>query len=689
MAFVEAVSLERPLVLVIEDLHWSDRSTVDLVSMLAQRPEPARAMVVVTYRPAEAAALNHPFAQVLMTLRARHRCTDIRLEYLSRNDVRAYLQRRFEGSPVANDVARAVHARTDGNPLFMVTLVNLLLARGWLAEDGGVWRLTVAPATIEQETPDDLRQLIERQLQFLSPAERGLLEVASVIGVAFDTPVVGAALDITADEIEALCTHLCDSHAWLRRATSLGRPDGALSGRYAFMHALYRSTIYDGVPASRRAALHQRIGEWLETAHAGRTAEVSRELATHFEQGGDRRRAVAYLGQVARRGHERSAYRDVIACIERALDLLRRLPEATDRHREELVLRQLYSVALSHTVGYSAESLRENLTRARDLCERLADSAALFDVLHGLAFFHANRGDCAEAERIGQRLTAMSERLGTFATLQACYVRGAAALWTGHLGDAEPLLASVLSSPVAPNEADRPYVVNPIIGARSFDGLRRWLVGDPDGAHAVQGEGLALAAGLGRPFTLAQATTFRTLLLLLDEQWGEALRLSTRAVDLSEEYGFPRWLGTAHVCRGRALVEEGHGDRGLAEMREGFRRLRDVGMSLGDSLHFSFLAGACLRLRRVDEALAAAEAGLAHCRDTTERVFEAELWRLKGECVLRQVAEQTPNRPIVIQEAEACLARARAVARAQGALMLDRRASRWEAGVLAFQRPSP
>src|SRR5262249_50085620 len=154
---LEEVSRHQPLVLVLEDLHWSDQGTVDLLSVLAERPEPARAILVVTYRPAQAAALDHPIEQGVARLRARRLCTEIAPEYLTRRDVAAYLERRFGGA-VDEEVASVVHAHSDGNPLFMTLLVDHLLTRGWLAGEGGSgWRLRTSRAAIEEDVPDDLR----------------------------------------------------------------------------------------------------------------------------------------------------------------------------------------------------------------------------------------------------------------------------------------------------------------------------------------------------------------------------------------------------------------------------------------------------------------------------------------------------------------------------------------------------
>jgi DNA-binding winged helix-turn-helix (wHTH) protein len=687
-SLVEAASVDRPLVLVLEDLHSSDQGTMDLVSVLAQRPERARVMLLGTYRPAEAAVHDHPFAQVVATLRARRRCTEIALEYLGPGDVTAYLRGRFHGSEVRDDVAAVVHAHTDGNPLFVVRLVDHLVARGWLAEEGGVWRLTVARATIEQEVPDDVQQLIQGQLRLVSRAERDVLEVASVAGVAFDAPAVAAGLDRALDEVESLCDELCRRGRWLVRRGSAEWPDGILAGRYAFGHALYQRVLYGRLAPSRRGLLHQRIGERLEAGHAGRTAEVSGELAVHFQRSRDRRRAVAYLEQAAKRAYDRRGYRDAVASLEPALRLLGDLPDTPDRARDELRLRQLYSVVLSQTAGYAAEALLVNLMRTRSLCEQLADPAGLFDVLCEFCMLYGNRNDLPRAAEIGRELSPLSERLDASAALQAAFLRGTIAVWSGDLVAAGPFLAKALSSPVGLEEADRPYGVNPVVAARSHEGLRRWVRGDPERARAVQGEAMMLADRLGRPFSVAHAATFSAFLLLLGEQWAEAARVATRAVDLAEEYGFARWLGTALVCRGRARVEQGEGERGLAEVREGLDLLRRAGLSVGLSLLFSFMAAACLRLDRVDEGLAATDSGLAYCRDSTGRLFEAELWRLRGELILRRDRPKTLPRQAALREAEECFEKARSVARAQGAGMLERRASRRDIGATALRRPS-
>jgi DNA-binding winged helix-turn-helix (wHTH) protein len=680
---MEVISAEHPLVVVLEDLHWSDRATADLISVLAQRPERARMMLVATHRPAQASALDHPIQHVLATLRARRRCVEIALEYLTREDVELWLASRLRGSPVGSDVPGVVHAHTDGNPLFVTVLVDHLVARGWLGESQGLWRLTVPHATIQHDVPDNLRQLIEGQLRFLSPEERQVLEVASVAGVAFDAPAVAAGAGSTPDRVEATCHRLCHEERWLRHIGNREWPDGALAARYAFRHALYQRTLYDALSPSWRAALHQRIGHRLEAGYAGQTGEASSELAKHFQESRDRRRALLYLEQAGTRAYDRRAYRDSAACLEPALRLLLETPDTPERARSELRMRRLYTIVVSQTAGYVAEALPDNLERMLALCDALGDVPAQFDSLAALCLLRGNAGELAVAEKVGAELALLVPRLDLSAAVQSSFLSGALALWRGNLRDAKSLLASALASPVPVDEADRPYGVNPIVAARSHEALRSWVVGDSVGARAVQQEALALAEQHARPFTLVQATMFGAIVSVFDEDWAGAEKLAARAGGLADEYGFTRWDGTTRVTRGRALVGLGDGDRGLAEIRKGMDLLRRSGLRLGNSMLCSFMAAACLELGRLDEGLATADAGLAHCRETGERFFEAELWRLRAEALVRCAGGRA-----VIPEAAECFDTARAVARAQGAHRLERRTGRRAASPTGARRAS-
>jgi hypothetical protein len=205
----------------------------------------------------------------------------------------------------------------------------------------------------------------------------------------------------------------------------------------------------------------------------------------------------------------------------------------------------------------------------------------------------------------------------------------------------------------------------------------------------VQEEALSLAERHGRPFTLAQARTFRATVLALEESWAEAGRLAARTLEIADDYGFPLWRGAALVIHGRVLVESEGGPGGLAEISEGLAVLRANGLRLGLPVRLGFLAGACLRVGEWERGLAAVDAGLTQCHETDARFFEAELWRLRGELILAQGPVGGSTRSMTVRQAEECFDRAQALAKAQGARMLARRAGQRAPGAAprrAFRR---
>jgi DNA-binding winged helix-turn-helix (wHTH) protein/tetratricopeptide (TPR) repeat protein len=678
---LEALSNQHPLVLVLEDLQWSDQGTSELVAVLAQRPERARLMLVATYRSAHATALDLPIQTVLSTLRARRRCVEIALEYLTRGDVATYLASRFHDSAIAEDVVSLVHRRSDGNPLFMILLIDHLLARGELIEQDGILRLVASRLDVEGDLPHDLRRLVNSLFQLEPPTEQGVLEVASVAGAAFDAPTVAAGLGEAVEDVESICHSLCRAQRWLEPLGSRDWPDGTLATRYRFRHSLYQRAIYDRLPPNRRVTLHERVGSRLESGYTGQIGEVASELAGHFQCARDQRRALIYLEAAASRAYDRRAYRDVIASLVPALALLDTLPDTAVRGRDELRLRALYAIVLSQTAGYTATMLFENVKRIQDLATRLGDIPGQFDALSQLYLLHSNLGHFSEAEALGDMVMELAERLGKSAPIEACFLRGGSALWKGDLRTAATFLGRAMTLPGSLADANRPYGVNPVVAARSYEGLRRWVTGDVAGAHAVLQEAQKLAEQHGRPFTLAQALVYRATVLALDEEWGEAERLAAQTLDLSDYYGFPLWRGAALVIRGRVLVEQGEDARVLGEINKGLDILRVHRLRLGLPLRLSLLAAACLRVGEVDQGLAAVDAALTLCNETGGRFFEPEMWRLRGELLLRQ--SSAGGRSASILEAEECLEKARAVARKQGARMLQLRAGRRSDGTVA------
>jgi predicted ATPase len=191
---LEALTASQPLILVLEDLHWSDYSTLDLIAMLARRQEPARLLLLGTYRPAEVTMRDHPLHAMQQELRVHRYCTELPLTFLHTMAIAEYLKVRFPGMQLPTELARFVHQRTEGNPLFMVNMVEYWLSQGWLAEVEGRWTLRVGLSELQVGMPASLRQMLEAQFDRLRPEERRVLAVGSVAGVEFSAATVAAGL---------------------------------------------------------------------------------------------------------------------------------------------------------------------------------------------------------------------------------------------------------------------------------------------------------------------------------------------------------------------------------------------------------------------------------------------------------------------------------------------------------------
>ena len=278
----ELFTTRRGLVVVLEDLHWSDVSTLDWVTYMAQRREPAKLLILGTYRPTETLINHHPLHGAVQELLARRYCEELRVTPLGEAAIMDYLCGRFGEVGLPEALTTTLVRRTGGNPLFLVNMVDDLVRQGAVTEVDGRWIARKEQVTkLGERVPDTLRQLIERQVERLPAAEQRLLEVASVAGVEFASVDVAAGLLTAVEEVETSCERFARAEQWLRTAGLAEWPDGTLSGRYSFLHALCHEVIYARVAEARRVQLHRRIAERKAVAYGERKPEIAAELAVH------------------------------------------------------------------------------------------------------------------------------------------------------------------------------------------------------------------------------------------------------------------------------------------------------------------------------------------------------------------------------------------------------------------------
>ena len=320
---LEELAVERPLILIFEDLHWADDSTLHLISALARRRAKATLMVLATYRPQDVAT-EHPLKWLKQDLLMRRLCAEIALVPLDRTAVRELLSGELAQEALPPGLDGFVHQHSEGNPLFAIAILEHLIAQRFLVRGGtdGVaaqWEQRAPLQEMEASVPDGLAQMIELEIERLSPEEQRMLEAGSLISVAFPAWAVAAALEKDAAETEEICDGLARRLYFVERAGQDELPDRTRSAFYVFAHGLYREVLYQRQVATRRAERHIRVAERLGEMFAGREANVAREMALHYEAACDWQRAVSALRAAAQHAQQRQAYAEAAELLEHAL----------------------------------------------------------------------------------------------------------------------------------------------------------------------------------------------------------------------------------------------------------------------------------------------------------------------------------------------------------------------------------
>jgi DNA-binding winged helix-turn-helix (wHTH) protein/tetratricopeptide (TPR) repeat protein len=634
---LEAAGSDRPLVLVLEDLHWADPSTVDLLEWLARRDTPARLLVVGTYRPADALAGGAPIGNAGADLRLRGLAHELRLGELGPQAVAAVLGRGLPGADVPEELARLVHRRTDGVPLFVVQLAQAWTDAGVLRSASGRWELVPHPPGDDPEVPDDLRRLLELQLERLDAADLAMLEAAAVGGVEFAAATAAADGPGTVDAAEERCAALARHGRFLRPTGTVAWPDGTVSSGFRFAHDLHRTVLYDRIPAGRRARLHAAVAGRLERAYGPAAAAHAAELATHFLEGRDHPRAVGYLQAAAAQALGRSAPREAIRHLEALLEALPRLPDGPGRDQAELAAQLSLGPALITTRGFASPEVEAAFTRAHELCVALDRPRELRLALHGLAAVAEFRGRYHRSEALLTRILGLG--VGELAVeaheLLACstFHQGAAARAVGYAERGLALFDEGGDHTVDPTYL-APYGEHPAVCCHYWAALALWFLGRPDSALAHGEQARALAAA--HPYSLASAEVQLAYLHQYRGEPAETLRWAGRALGTATEHGFPIRVAQAAILGGWALAVTGIVDDGVDQLRAGLAGYLATGAELDHPYYLGLLG----------EAVAATTAGPAEGLAVVDEAIELvgtarpfyylpELHRLRGDLLGR------------------------------------------------------
>jgi DNA-binding winged helix-turn-helix (wHTH) protein/predicted ATPase len=638
---VGALSAQVPLILVIEDLHWSDHSTLDFISSVAQRREQVRLQLIGTYRLTEMGS-DHPLRAVVQELLSHGQARELLLPGISAAAVEQYLDARFPRHCLSAELAQLLRRVTGGNPLFLVNLVEDLIAQELISQVDGQWALRVPADAVTSRVPENSRRLIERQIARVPADVQPLLEAASVAGMEFSAEVVASALDTSAERIEQHCDDLVRQELFLRRTGVDEWPDGLQTTRYAFRHAVYQQLWSDRVPTQRQQRLHRRIGERLEKSYGRRAVEIAAELAEHFDEGRDHPRAVEYHHCAAQTALRRSAHREAIAHLTKALQSLGNLPDTAELRQQELGFQILLGVPLAALKGYAAPELERAYTRALELSEQVQQTSQTVQALLGLWVFYAFRGELRTARELGER--ALAQTVNPEAAelaLDAHNALGTTLLWLGDLTSAREQLQQTLA--LHGERRQRSFVLHdvtdPGVGCLSNLSWTLWYLGYPDQALARGREARALAEELSHPYSLGYALNFGAALHCYRREARQTEELAEATVALCNQHGFPFWQATATILRSWSQAELGKEGDQPAEMRRCLTSLQEIGAVVTLTAFLALLAQTLGDRGEPEEGLTVLAKAHALAEAKGERLFDPEIHRLAGELTL-QIADR-------------------------------------------------
>jgi predicted ATPase len=668
-AFLQEVSRLRPLLLFLDDLHWADASTVDLLAYVGSKCAALRLLTVLTYRPTDLLLSKHPFVPVKQDLQARGACHEVALELLGRQDVERYLALEFPGHRFPDELAAVIHNKTEGSPLFMVDLLRHLRDRQVLAQEQGRWVLAQSLPDMRRELPESVRGMIERKVAQLGEEDRRLLVAASVQGQEFDAVVVSKALGLGAAEVEEQLEGLEHVHAFVRLVREQELPDRTLTLRYRFVHVLYQNALYASLRPTRRATLSAAVAQALVGHYGEKNALVAAELALLWEAARDFTRAIDCFLLASQNAARLFANREAVGLARRGLALLATLPDSPERDRQELALQLTLGPPLIATKGNAAPEIERTYLRAHELCQKVGEVPQLFSALWGLWFSSCQQGVGKSQGLAEQLLTLAGRAQGPGPLLEAYHALGPSYLWGGELSTALAHLEQgiALYDPLQHRSYAALYAGHdPGVCCLFHAAWCLWMLGYPDQALKRSREAIVLARQLSDPTGLVRSHYLAGQFHQFRRDSAETLEHAEAVQRLAAEQGLPFYSAGGSILRGWSLAQQGQAEEGVAQVREGLAASSTAAPRSRNQFR-AVLAEVCGNAGKVEEGLTVLAEGLLWAEDTGTRFCEPELHRLKGELLLTR----GPNSP---SDAETCFRQAIASARSQKARSLELRA---------------
>jgi DNA-binding winged helix-turn-helix (wHTH) protein/tetratricopeptide (TPR) repeat protein len=620
--FIARVAREQPLLLVLEDLHWSADSTLSLLDHLMQRLSDLPLLLVGTYRDA-GLNVTGGLAKTLEDLLRRRLATQVRLKGLPRDEVAAMLK-SLSGKSPPDAVVSQIYAETEGNPFFVEELFRHLEEENRLYDSAGQFRSELGLG--ELEAPPSVRLVVARRLARLTDLTQKMLATAAVIGRVFSFEILQGASAANEDSILK-----CIEEA--EKAGLLFSVAESPKARFEFSHELVRQAVIGGLSAARRQRLHLEVADAIERTYSAALEDYCTELAHHYARSSNTEKTIEYLDRAGRQAIKLGALKEAELCLKQAIAALSTTPETPERTTREFNLRFALWQVLAGTRGFTTDETVRAARRLRELGEKTGNPEQLTNALRAAWAAAYLQGELTAAQQVAEQLMEIAERSGSrYGLTLAHSTLGLIFAFRGELTRAMQHSAAAIASY---NESDwSGDVWNPHVDSLSSMGLVLWNLGSGDQGRAKIREAISLSERLKSPACITASLGNASRFYMNLREPGNVREAAERLSTLASEQQLPQYVAQGSVYRGWAMAEQGRTDEGIALIRAGLDSLATLGTRLPLTASFIALSEAQTRAGQIEEAFAAIKQAFSAVGEV-QIFLPAVLWQ-RGELHLKR-----------------------------------------------------
>jgi predicted ATPase len=650
VAILLELAERQPVLFIVEDLHWTDPTTLELLHLVIEQIPTTSMLMLLTCRPTFQPSWSH-----------RSYLTEITVSRLSHAQVEQIVTCVTDGKTLPQEVLQQIITKTDGVPLFVEEMTKALLESGQLTAVNGHYELIGSLSTFA--VPTTLQDSLMARLDRLMTG-KVIAQLGATIGRQFSYVLLQAVAQLDEVMLQHELSRLVEAEIVYQRSV----PPQAT---YVFKHALIQDAAYASLLRSTRQQYHQRIAQVLEGQFPETTERQPELLAHHYTEAGLIEQSVVYWYKAGQRAIERSAHVEAIAHLRQGLALLQTLPETPERVQREVDMLIALGVSQIATQGFAAPEVGETYTYARQLCQRLEDPYQLFPLLRGLWNYYLVRAEYQTAHTLGEQLLTLAQQSQDSAMRMAAHrALGTTLFNLGTAAEAHTHFTQgiALYDPQQHRTSAFLYGEDAGVVCHSFAHWTLWMLGYPEQGLARSQEAVMLAQHSGHPFSLGFALCWASVFHQFRREVRATQERAEAAFSLAMAQGFPSWMAQGAILRGWALAQQGQAQEGIAQIEQGLRAFRATGAEIERSYFLALLAEAYGMMGHQETGLTMLTEALALVDTTGEHWYEPALYRLKGELLLQLSSDNQA-------EAENCFQQAITVAQNQQAKSFELRAA--------------